>query len=188
MATDALADGFDELMWIDADVGFEPADVDKLRQHLLPFVCGIYPKKGPREMAAHVFPRTTKLTFGVGGGLAEFQYVGFGFVHTRREVYTKMQKKLKLPVCNEMFLQITEPRPSGSATPPGFVAGEGSRPAQVALPDGRGSLPRSPLTVPYFLPLLHKVQKGHWYLGEDYSFCERAHQCGSKSWPTRPSV
>ena len=42
MASDALAQGFDELMWIDADIVFAADDVDKLRRHDLPLVCGIY--------------------------------------------------------------------------------------------------------------------------------------------------
>ena len=103
MATDALADGFDELMWIDSDVAFHPDDVDKLRNHKLPFVCGIYAKKGPREVAAAVLPGTTQLQFGFDGGLREIRYAGFGFVLTRRELFTTMQEKLKLPVCNPMF-------------------------------------------------------------------------------------
>src|SRR5215210_4470824 len=37
MATDALAQGFDELVWIDSDVVFRPDDVDRLRSHALPF-------------------------------------------------------------------------------------------------------------------------------------------------------
>jgi hypothetical protein len=34
--------------------------------------------------------------------------------------------------------------------------------------------------VPYFLPLLQPDGGGHWYLAEDYAFCERARQCGFK--------
>jgi hypothetical protein len=58
MATDALAEGFDELMWIDADVAFDLADVDRLRSNNLPFVCGIYPKKGQRALACNLLPET----------------------------------------------------------------------------------------------------------------------------------
>src|SRR5205823_4356169 len=36
MASDALADGFEELMWIDADIVFDPDDVETLRAHGLP--------------------------------------------------------------------------------------------------------------------------------------------------------
>ena len=51
MATQALAEGYDELMWIDSDIAFDPDAVDRLRSHQLPFTCGLYPKKGLREMA-----------------------------------------------------------------------------------------------------------------------------------------
>jgi hypothetical protein len=33
MATDALAAGFEELMWIDSDIAFSVDDVEKLRRH-----------------------------------------------------------------------------------------------------------------------------------------------------------
>jgi hypothetical protein len=36
MATDALAAGFDDLMWVDSDVAFDPADVARLRGRALP--------------------------------------------------------------------------------------------------------------------------------------------------------
>ena len=32
--------------------------------------------------------------------------------------------------------------------------------------------------VPYFLPMIHTANGQHWYLGEDFAFCERARQCG----------
>lgn len=34
--------------------------------------------------------------------------------------------------------------------------------------------------IPFFLPLIRKIEDGHWYLAEDYSFCERARQSGYK--------
>jgi hypothetical protein len=103
MASDALAQGFDELMWIDADVVFDPDDVDKLRRHDLPLVGGIYPKKGSRQLACVFLPETREVTFGVRGGLLEILYGGFGFLLTRRGVYETMQKQLGLPVCNQRF-------------------------------------------------------------------------------------
>ena len=140
MATDALADGFDELMWVDSDVVFDPTDVDKLRGHGLPIACGLYPKKGPREFACAFLPGTAAVTFGAAGGLAEVRYCGFGFVHTRRAVYETVRARLGLPTLNQRF----------------------DRPL-----------------VPYFGPLaVRDAEPGGWYLGEDYSFCERARQCG----------
>src|SRR5947209_1696104 len=45
MITNALRDGFREIMWIDADIMFDSDAVDRLRSHALPIVCGLYPKK-----------------------------------------------------------------------------------------------------------------------------------------------
>lgn len=103
MATAALADGFAELMWIDADVAFDPAAVDRLRGHGLPFTCGLYPKKGRRAFAAAFRPGTEVVRFGAGGGLVEVLYCGFGFVHTRREVYERVARAADLPACNRGF-------------------------------------------------------------------------------------
>jgi hypothetical protein len=139
MATDALADGFDELMWIDSDIGFDAAAVDALRSHGLPFVCGIYPKKGLRALACHLLPETKEVLFGEAGGLLEIMYAPAGFLLTHRRVYAAMREHEKLPTCNERF--------------------------------GR------PVT-PYFLPMLAPDGAGHWYLGEDFAFSERARRCG----------
>lgn len=103
MAGKALDDGFQELMWIDADVVFRPDDVEALRKLETPFSCGVYPKKGPREMAAN-FPATTReLKFGGVGGVVEATQVGMGFVHTRREVYERIIDVCDLPLCNEQW-------------------------------------------------------------------------------------
>jgi hypothetical protein len=142
MASDALAEGFQETLWIDADVGFHPDAVERVRAHNLPIVCGIYPKKGQRALAVHLLPDTPKLVFGREGGLVEVMYAGCGFLLVRREVYERMQEQLHLPVCNQRF--------------------------------------RTQPLVPYFLPLLQPDGIGHWYLAEDYAFCERARRCGYK--------
>jgi hypothetical protein len=139
MATDALIDGFDETMWIDADVAFQPKDIDRIRSHNLPIVTGICPKKGKQELALHILPGTKRIVFGKQGGLTEVKYAGTGFLHVRREVYERIQYDLNLPVCNERF-----PRP----------------------------------VLPFFQPLIYEDAEGPWYLGEDWSFCERARQCG----------
>jgi hypothetical protein len=139
IATDALADGFDELLWVDSDVQFSADSVERLRSHRMPFVCGIYAKKGRREFACSYPPGTTNLRFGHGGGLTTLDHVGFGFTLTHRSIYETMIEKLLLPRCNERF---------GKAL------------------------------YPFFMPLVRAEGAGYWYLGEDYSFCERARQCG----------
>ena len=139
LATDAMKNGFEETMWIDADVAFEPDSVERLRGHGLPITCGIYPKKGRRALACHVAPEVKSMTFGPGGGLQEILYAGAGFLHVRRQVYQDIQQHCRLPVCNEAFSQ------------------------QV---------------IPYFLPMISRLNDGHWYLAEDFAFCERARQAG----------
>lgn len=90
-------------MWIDSDVGFHPDAVEQLRSQDLPIVCGIYPKKGPPQIACTLLPGTKKLVFGRNGGVHEIKYAGTGFLLIRREVYTDIQQKLNLPVCNQHF-------------------------------------------------------------------------------------
>jgi hypothetical protein len=141
IASDALADGFDELMWIDSDIGFNPDDVAKLSAHGLPIVCGIYPKKGKNALACNLLPETSCVTFGQGGGLLEIGYAATGFLLTRRSVYDDVARAGRLPPCNQRF--------------------------------GRAM-------TPYFLPMLVEDGDGHWYLGEDFSFSERARRAGHR--------
>ncbi len=99
MASEALADGFEELMWIDADIGFDPADVDRLREHGASFVCGIYPKRGTPELACRSLPETKEFVFGPTGGLTPLLYCGFGFCLVRKEVFEDVRVKEGLPTC-----------------------------------------------------------------------------------------
>src|SRR5688572_10945479 len=103
MATAALRDGFDELMWIDSDIQFSPDAVDRLRGHDLPVVGGIYAKKGVQDFAVHLEPGTTQLQVGDGGSLVDVRYLGAGFVCTQRSVYDDIQRTFSLPTCNTRF-------------------------------------------------------------------------------------
>jgi predicted O-methyltransferase YrrM len=103
MATDALAQGFEEMVWIDSDIVFDPNDVAKLRAHKLPIVCGLYPKKGPRQFACEFLPGTPGIRLGKRGGLIEIRYCGFGFAHVRKSVYASIHQRLNLPICNQRF-------------------------------------------------------------------------------------
>ncbi len=103
LATNALDQGFAELMWIDADVAFFPDDVDRLRAHQVPFSCGLYPKKGRRAFACNFLSDSSPIRFGRGGGLIDVSRVGFGFTHVRREVFERIREHERLPVCNEVF-------------------------------------------------------------------------------------
>lgn len=103
MVHDALKDGFTELLWIDADIAFEPEDVDMLRAHDKPFVCGVYPKKGARALTCHALPGTRELVFGEDGGLTEILYAAGGFTLVRSSVYEAVEKSCALSTCNRQF-------------------------------------------------------------------------------------
>jgi hypothetical protein len=97
MATDALADGFDELVWVGPAVVFHPNDLDALRRHGRPFVCGLYPRTDRRELACTFPPGTARVTLGKGGGLVPVASCGLGFAYTRREVYDAVRGHHRLP-------------------------------------------------------------------------------------------
>ncbi len=101
MANDALAQGFDDLMWINPDIVFDPDDLDQLRQHNLPLICGLYAMKASRQFACAFLPDTRQIVFGVGGDVLEILHCGFGFVLTRRVLYETMRQQLELPLCNQ---------------------------------------------------------------------------------------
>lgn len=100
LATEALADGFKETMWIDSDVLFDPDDIEKLRRHKQPLTAGLYQKKTrPAAFAGKFMDGTESVTFGKGGGLIEMRYVGMGFTHVRASVYRAIEKHLEMPSC-----------------------------------------------------------------------------------------
>lgn len=121
MATDALADGFDELMWIDSDIVFDTPSIARLRAHQLPLVCGLYAKKGPRAMACQMLPGTKAIDFGQNAKLTKVRYAGCGFMLTRRSAYEAIQQHLKLPLCRAgantslvpYFMPLLQPGPQG---------------------------------------------------------------------------
>lgn len=79
IATNTLDEGFEELMWIDSDIVFDPNAVERLRSHQLPMCCGIYPKKGKRSFACDFLEQTQVVSFGQQGGLMQIDRVGLGF-------------------------------------------------------------------------------------------------------------
>src|SRR4051794_40823024 len=100
LAAEALADGFEELMWIDSDIAFEPSSVQRLRGHGLPVVCGLYPKKVEKEWSCQFLPGQAAITMGKGGGLVEILYAAAGFLLVRRGVFDEIRRQQQLPECH----------------------------------------------------------------------------------------
>lgn len=116
LATQAYIDGFEETMWIDADIEFQPDQVEQLRSLDLPFSAGAYTTKGTGAFAGKLKPGR-RVKFGRDGGVTDaFELVGMGFTHVRRCVYEKVAEGL--PACNggyfgkrvaPLFLPMTVP-------------------------------------------------------------------------------
>lgn len=86
MAQTALDKGYQELMWIDSDVGFQTSDLNRLRKSNLPIAAGVYGlKDGSGRPAAEFYGPVTSYN------LTEAKAVGAGFLYTKREVYEKIQ-------------------------------------------------------------------------------------------------
>src|ERR1700733_4943643 len=103
LATEALSQGYEELLWIDSDISFEAVDVDRLRAHGLPLVGGLFAKRGLPGFGCRFLPGTGELTLGEGGGPAEVRYLGTAFLLTHRRVYEDVARLFDLPVCNAHF-------------------------------------------------------------------------------------
>jgi hypothetical protein len=165
MAAQALADGYEETLWIDSDISFEPEAVERLRSHDLPIVCGIYARKRMRALACHTLPDTSRLVFGAEGGLTEILYAGAGFLLVQREGYQKMQECLRIPACNHRF---------GAPVVPYFQPMMVSDEVSGVVSDGDHCASESALAE------VTSDSVPQWYLPEDYAFCERARRCGYK--------
>jgi hypothetical protein len=102
MATQALAlaEGFDEIMWIDSDISFDADAVDRLRGLGFPLVGGLFAKRGVRQFGGFFLDETEELVLGEGGGPIEVRYIGTAFLLTHRRVYEDVARAFDLPVCN----------------------------------------------------------------------------------------
>jgi hypothetical protein len=103
MATQAIIEGFEETLWIDADMVFDVEAVERIRFHHQPIVAGLYSKRGGRAFTSAFMPPTEEVSLGEQGGMMELSYAATGFLRVKREAYITIQKNQRLPVCNEMF-------------------------------------------------------------------------------------
>ena len=99
MVTEALMSGFSEVLFIDADIVFNPSDVEKIRKHDLGFVCATYCQKGSGLLTTN-FKNMGEVGYGKVGGLHKIDSCGFGFNLVRRYVIEAVEDKHGLPACN----------------------------------------------------------------------------------------
>ena len=110
------------LLFIDADIGFNPEDIPKMLERDVDIICGLYPKKEinwprvasavqrgvpPQDLINHagsvvVNMVEDKPTFVDNGQLLEIQNGGTGFMLIKRKVFEKLAKKVPQYV-NDMY-------------------------------------------------------------------------------------
>lgn len=120
MISRTLQDGFESMLFVDADISFNPADALKLFESSEPVISGVYAKKSKPEIAS-VF-EANEVPFGPHvKELYPLRYAAAGFLRIKATVLTKMVEELKLPLCNTQwgqgfwpfFLPLILPQPDG---------------------------------------------------------------------------
>jgi len=97
LATAALDQGFDALLWVDSDQEFDAESAERLYEHQLPFVSALIARRGTRDFACVFKADAERISVGAAGGLAQVQYVGAGFALVRRAAFEVVQQHFALP-------------------------------------------------------------------------------------------
>ncbi len=101
LASEALRRDCESILFIDADIGFDPRDALHLLARPEPVVAGIYPKIKSRELASAFVGEIDEVIFGPQApGLYPLDYAAGGFLRIRVEVLRRMIARLCLPLCN----------------------------------------------------------------------------------------
>jgi hypothetical protein len=101
MLSDALHDGAESILFVDSDLGFDPADALRLLARPEPVVAGVYAKKGVREMASAFADGVKEVLFGPDAvGPYPLRYAATGFLRLRAAVLRRLIAELKMPLCN----------------------------------------------------------------------------------------
>jgi hypothetical protein len=104
MISEALHDGAEAMLFIDSDVGFEPADALRLLARPEPVIGGVYAKKKQRELASVFSEGVKKVLFGPDAtGPYPLKYAATGFLRVRAGVLRRMIAELRLPLCNTLW-------------------------------------------------------------------------------------
>ena len=101
LLSDALHDGAEAVLFVDSDIGFDPADALRLFARPEPVISAVYPKKGMRELATVFADGVTEVLFGQdAAGPYPVKYAATGFLRIRAGVLRRMIDGLRLPLCN----------------------------------------------------------------------------------------
>ena len=97
LATAALDEGYDALLWIDSDQDFEPEAADALDELGVPFVSALIARRGARDFACVFDDATERIGVGTAGSVVNVRYVGAGFALVRRVAFEAVEGHFALP-------------------------------------------------------------------------------------------
>ena len=101
MASDALHDGFESILFVDADLGFHCRDALRLLARPEPVVAALYAKKGPRELTSIFAEGVAEVILGPDSpGLYPLKYAAAGFLRVHASAFRRLVAELELPLCN----------------------------------------------------------------------------------------
>lgn len=106
LASNALHEGFESILFIDSDIGFDASDAFRLLARPEPVLCGIYAKKGVRGFASNFAEDVDDVLFGPDAqGPYPVDYAATGFLRIKTDVLRRMIAALELPLCNTKWGQ-----------------------------------------------------------------------------------
>jgi hypothetical protein len=97
LATAALDEGYDALLWVDSDQDFEPEAAEALDELGVPFVSALIARRGVRDFACVFDEATERVGVGAAGSVVPVRYVGAGFALVRRAAFAAVQAHFALP-------------------------------------------------------------------------------------------
>lgn len=99
LASLALIEGFDSILFVDSDVLFNPADAVRLLLRPESIVAGVYSQKRHGKLNFTLYPDTKEIPYGDRGIDLEVKGVGAGFLRVRREAFQRIADFHQLPTC-----------------------------------------------------------------------------------------
>jgi hypothetical protein len=99
MASQALMEGMEAVLFIDSDVLFNPKDALRLLMRPEPIVAGVYAQNRFSKLNVNPTPETTEIAYGDRGQDYEVKAVGAGFLRIRSEALIRIAEHHQLPTC-----------------------------------------------------------------------------------------
>jgi hypothetical protein len=101
LASEAVQNGAESLLFIDSDIAFDPADALRILARPEPVISGVCAKKNEREIACTFADGTESVVFGIAAPRSYvLNYAGGAFLRIQTAVLRRMITDLRLPLCN----------------------------------------------------------------------------------------